>query len=123
MHELSIATQIVESVSDAVAAQPATVAAVNVRVGAMSGVIPEALQFAWDVAAGGTRLDGSALHIEEVAAAVWCEACDAEREIPGYIMRCPVCGASTPRLVRGKELDILSVELTDEPSEQPTPGT
>lgn len=117
MHELSIATRIVESVLEAVEAeQAAVVRAVRVRVGAWSSVVPAALTFAWDAATRGTRLDGAALEIDHVPAAAWCDACRAERELPGDVMklRCPVCGGPTPRLVRGRELDILSLELIDE---------
>ncbi len=121
MHELSIAMQIVESVTEAVRDQgDARVLGVNLRVGAMSGVIPDALRFAWDQAISGSRVEGAALHIEEVSAAVWCPACEAEVEIPGFRMKCPVCGGPTPRLVRGKELDLLSLELSDDDSESTT---
>lgn len=116
MHELSVANSIVESVCEAVLAErSAVVQAVHVRVGALSGVVPRALDFAWSSATAGSRLDGSTLKIEHVAAVAWCPACDAEVELPGVTMRCPDCGAATPRLVRGHELDILSVELADDP--------
>lgn len=120
MHEMSVAMSIVESVSDAVlSGEPRqTVSAVYVRVGAMSGVIPEALAFAWDAATGGTRLDGSRLEIEAVPTAVYCPQCQADRELPGQRLRCPVCHTRTPQVVRGRELDILSVEIHDE---QPVP--
>jgi hydrogenase nickel incorporation protein HypA/HybF len=114
MHELSIAISIVEHVEAAAAAEPnAAITVVHVRVGAYSGVIPQALRFAWDVATEGTKLAGSTLAIDEVGAAAYCPACDAERELPDLRLVCPACGGPTPRLVRGKELDLLSVELDD----------
>ncbi len=114
MHELSVAMSIVESVEAAVAAEGgATITAVHVRVGAYCGVIPEALRFAWDVATANTKLAGSTLAIDEVAAAAYCPTCAAERELPGLRLICPVCGGPTPQLIRGKELDLLSVELDD----------
>lgn len=114
MHELSIAIRIVESVTEALTHEPdATVDAVRIRVGALSNVVPEALRFAWGETTRGTRLDGARLDIEEVAAAAWCATCNAERELPGFAMKCPVCGSPTPQVVRGRELDILSLELTD----------
>ena len=47
MHEMSVAMSIVQSVTDATSGDGGVVSAVSVRVGAMSGVIPEALRFAW----------------------------------------------------------------------------
>lgn len=114
MHELSIATSIVETVGVIAAEQQATVGAVAVRVGALSGVVPDALRFAWDVATRGTAMDGATLNIDEVAAAVWCPSCQAEQAIPGGRLRCPVCGTATPRVVRGRELEILSLEINDD---------
>ncbi len=102
---------IVQSVTDAVAADGGGVDAVSVRVGAMSGVIPEALTFAWGAASGGTALAAARLDIEWVPAVVWCETCGDERELPGQRMVCPTCQTRCPRLVRGRELDILSVEM------------
>ncbi|MEM1109647.1 MAG: hydrogenase maturation nickel metallochaperone HypA [Planctomycetota bacterium] len=115
MHELSVAISIVQSVIDAAADQPGRVSAVNVRVGAMSGVIPEALSFAWQPASQGTALEGTSLNIEPVPAAVHCPTCDREVELPGQRLVCPLCQQRTPQLVRGRELDILSLEIHDEP--------
>ena len=111
MHEMSVAMSIVQSVTDAVSSEGGVVEAVSVRVGAMSGVIPEALTFAWGAASGGTALAEAQLEIEWVPAVVWCESCAAERELPGMRMVCPTCQARCPQLVRGRELDILSVEM------------
>ena len=65
MHELSIALRIVELVEEQLAGEPpnTTVSAVDIRIGALSSVVPEALQFAWGPATDGTRLTGAALRI------------------------------------------------------------
>lgn len=117
MHELSIAQQIVETVEDVLRKQNETarVSVVYVRVGALSGVIAEALEFAWDIACASTLLDGSRLSVEQVPITVRCDRCNAEHELPGLgPMRCPACDAPTPDVVRGRELDVVSVELDDE---------
>ncbi len=123
MHELSVAISIVQSVTDARGhhgdADP--VATVNVRVGAMSGVIPEALRFAWTPATQGTALADTALRIEFVPAAVECPTCAAVVELPGQRLVCPRCQTRTPRLVRGRELDILSIEFQPQPESQHAP--
>ncbi|MEM1209795.1 MAG: hydrogenase maturation nickel metallochaperone HypA [Planctomycetota bacterium] len=122
---MSIAISIVESVEGVLAEEAAAstvgaavgvgrVSSVRVMVGAMSGVVPEALEFAWSAATRGTALAGATLAIESVSAAVWCEACSAEREISGIALRCPSCGAMCPELVRGRELEIMSLEMTDD---------
>ena len=52
-------------VEEQLAAEPdATVTAVDIRIGARSSIVPEALQFAWEPVSRGTRLQGSQLRIE-----------------------------------------------------------
>jgi hydrogenase nickel incorporation protein HypA/HybF len=65
VHELSIAMSLAELVEEQLAAEPdATVTAVDIRIGALSSVVPDTLQFAWEPVSRGTRLQGSELRIE-----------------------------------------------------------
>jgi hydrogenase nickel incorporation protein HypA/HybF len=125
VHELSVAQAIVESLGRHEAlAGGARVLAVTVRVGALSGVVPAALRFAWGPATAGTFAAGSRLDLEEVPLAVWCPACQAERELPAFPrLACPLCGAPTPEVVRGRELEILSMEIEDSRAAAPRGGT
>lgn len=114
MHELSIAMDVVEKLTDDLADEPGEVSSVRLRVGALSGVVPDALRFAWDAACLDTRLAGSELEIDQVAARIWCDACGRERAMPDtFSMRCPICSDLSSRLVAGCELEILSVELAE----------
>lgn len=122
MHELSIATGIVDLASSAVADAHETrpIEAVRVRVGDLSGVVIEALEFAWEVAAEGTACEGSRLEIERVPGKVRCVACDRETVLehpPRFV--CADCGAATADITAGRELDIVSLELKDDPESVP----
>lgn len=67
MHELSIALSIVDGVSEELALHGgSSVVAVHLRLGRLSGVVPDALLFAYDAACAGTPLEGSRLRIDEV---------------------------------------------------------
>ena len=73
MHELSVAQRLVELVCEEVRAERACrVTVVHLRLGPLSGVVAEALLFAFDSATAGTRLDGAKLAIEPVEPAVSC---------------------------------------------------
>jgi hydrogenase nickel incorporation protein HypA/HybF len=116
VHELSIAMRIIETVGEELAlTDDARVASVTVRVGLMSGVVPEALTFAWGAASEGTAFGGSRLDLEVVRPLAWCDTCGTERE-PAAIndLRCPACRIAMSRVLRGKELEVLSVEVSDE---------
>lgn len=113
MHELSIATNIVRIAErEAAHAGASTITGVRLRIGALSGVVRDALEFAFDVATEGTMLEGAALTIEDVPVVVYCPDCDAEHELPSpNRFRCPACDARTGDIRQGRDLDIVSLEI------------
>ena len=113
MHELSIATALVGS-ADAAArdAGAARVVRLHLRLGALSGVVREALDFAYPIAAEGTRLEGSALVVEDVPVVVWCPTCRAERELETTTrFRCPACDTPTGDVRAGREIEISHLDV------------
>ena len=116
MHELSIAYNLVET---AVAAAQKNniqqVKAVHLRLGVLSGVEKEALLFGYDIATENTLLAGSRLEIEELPVIVYCSQCRAEQTLPDMQrFCCPQCGAATPQIVQGREIELHSMEVEDE---------
>ena len=113
MHELSIALSLLEGVT-ATANQRGfdRVSAVHVRVGALSGIVPDALSFSWELAAEHTVAAGSRLQIEQVPLTVFCERCDSERTpVAGTGLVCPLCNQPAPQIVHGRELDLVAMEV------------
>lgn len=113
MHEITVALGILEGVQSAAREQGAqSVSAVHVRVGALSGVVRDALLFSWDVATAETIAEGSRLCIEEIPLVVFCERCEDERApLPGTGLLCPNCGTPSPRIVHGREMQLVSMEV------------
>lgn len=118
MHELSIAYNLVETATQA--AKKAGVTQVNLvhlRLGALSGVVKDALLFGYEIATEGTMLAGSRLVIEELPVIVFCPQCQQNRPLAGVqLLCCPDCGTPTPHIVQGKELQLVSLEYADEPT-------
>lgn len=119
MHEMAIAVSLVDvAVEEAAREGGARVSALHVRVGKLSGVVPAALQFAFEAAASESEIAGAKLVIEEMPVVVMCDQCDAERELPGIQdFRCPVCGGSATKIVGGRELQLYSIEVDDDCAE------
>ncbi|MER6272308.1 hydrogenase maturation nickel metallochaperone HypA [Streptomyces sp900105755] len=112
MHELSIATAIVEQADEWARADGADrVSAVTVRVGELSGVVPDALDFAFEVARDGTALAAARLVVEQVTAHAWCGPCAEEFAVgmPPFFW-CPRCDRPSTELRSGRELEITAVE-------------
>jgi hydrogenase nickel incorporation protein HypA/HybF len=111
MHELSIAEAIV-AVAERHAAERA-VHAVEVRVGHLRQVMPGALEFAFELTATGTCLDGAELRIERVPAAGRCRDCGAETVLEGFPLTCAACGGLNVEVTAGEELLVDSLELEE----------
>jgi hydrogenase nickel incorporation protein HypA/HybF len=112
MHELSIALSIIEGAEEEAARHDGKVIAVHLRLGQLSGVVKDALLFAYDLACEATPLAGSRLLIEEAPVVVFCSQCAAERTLASIqSLCCPVCGVLTPDVVQGRELELVALEL------------
>jgi hydrogenase nickel incorporation protein HypA/HybF len=112
VHELSIAQAIVD-----VAARHAgdsSVARVYVRVGRLRQVVPSALEFAFELCAHGTAVEGAELELEQVPVVVACRACGAESHPDGFPLACGSCGGLNVDVVLGEELQVESLELEAE---------
>ena len=113
MHELSIAMSMVEMAEEeAMRRGGVKVSAIHLKLGQLSGVVKDALLFSYEVACQGTALEGSQLVIEEIPVAVYCPTC--QRETPLASLQqfcCETCGTLTPEVLRGKELEVVALEL------------
>ncbi|MCX5197408.1 hydrogenase maturation nickel metallochaperone HypA [Streptomyces sp. NBC_00249] len=116
MHEMSIAMAVVGQVEEAARAGGAhAVDRVVLQVGELAGVVPDALAFCFELACGGTVLEGARLVTEAVSARARCGACTGEWPVgmPPDLC-CPDCGRATDvELLCGRELRILSVSWDD----------
>jgi hydrogenase nickel incorporation protein HypA/HybF len=114
VHELSIAEAVVEVASRHAAGR--RVHAIEVKVGHLRQVVPTSLEFAFELLAQGTALDGAALRIEEVPAAGTCKDCAAHSRFDGFPLACARCGGLDIELVAGEELLVDALELDEEPT-------
>lgn len=113
MHEYAIASGLVQTAlrySDG-----RRVMVVNLRVGALRQVVPEALAFAFEVTARGTACEGARLDQQVVACRLRCLSCDVEWTVAEPDFRCRTCG--WPAVVlSGSELQLESIEVEEEPA-------
>jgi hydrogenase nickel incorporation protein HypA/HybF len=112
MHELSIAMGIVDAALEEAGQRGVQVSAVCLRLGALSGVVKEALLFSYEVACEGTPLVGSRLTIEDVPVVIYCAQCKQERELKSVqSFICPECGTPAMEVRRGKEIEVFALEI------------
>lgn len=114
MHELSLAQEIIELVQQHVPPdQRCDVRSVRVRVGRLSGVVVDSLEFCFGAMVSGEPLAAARLEIEQVPAQILCATCQRRSDIDGPVLACPCCHGTQVSVVSGRELDVVEVELEE----------
>jgi len=112
MHELSIMQSALDQVLEkARQAGASRVHAIRLRIGTLSGVVPDALQFAFEALADGTPAQGARLLIEDVPARFWCPTCSHEFAATRMFAECPDCHRPSAELRAGREMELTSLEV------------
>lgn len=126
MHELSVATQVVDLAVDRANAHDAeTVDRLTVAVGRATHLNPEQLRFCIRTVAEGTSIEGAAIAVERVQPRARCDCGwrgepDAVEDAAAYVPDpvCPECGGRV-ELTRGRGCRLASIDIPDpaEPTE------
>jgi hydrogenase nickel incorporation protein HypA/HybF len=111
MHELSIATAVLNTALRHADDEP--VALVSMRVGTLRQVVPDSLRFYWEIVARDTVCEDAELEVQEIATRLRCEHCEREWEplIPAF--RCPDCSSAEVTVTAGEELEVEYLELKE----------
>ena len=103
MHELAITEGIVAAVTERTGA--ARVAQVRLVIGRLSGVLPDAVRFCFELVTAGTPLEGAALQIDQPHGRARCRDCGDEFSLDDPILLCP-CGSADVEVLAGRELAV-----------------
>jgi hydrogenase nickel incorporation protein HypA/HybF len=112
MHELAITQSVVDMVVERTAGRQ--VSLVRLEVGQLSGVVPDAMEFCYELLISGTSLEGSTLVVDQTPGAAHCRSCGQDFALDDLILLCP-CGSAEVDVIAGRELRVLSVDLVAEP--------
>ncbi len=115
MHELSIAQGILEIVQQYVPeTQAGGVRSVRVRVGPLSGIVPESLDISFGAIVAGTPWETARLDLVRVPARSRCNGCGRDFDAEELVFCCPLCNSLDIRVISGTELEVVEIE-TEEP--------
>ncbi len=119
MHEMGIAQQLVRIALDAIPPEMAhpIVKTVHLRIGKLASVVEHSLAFCFEIITRDTALASATLDIEWIPVRVVCRSCGTTREVTDPVFRCPHCEEGDVVLLSGREIEITSLELADEPGE------
>jgi hydrogenase nickel incorporation protein HypA/HybF len=114
MHEMSLATGILELVEGAAAREGfARVTALRLECGKLAGVELAALRFALEAAARGTCLEGARIEVDEPPGLAWCMPCADNVEIQARGDPCPRCGGWQLVARGGDRLRVVDLQVID----------
>ncbi|OOM80761.1 hydrogenase maturation nickel metallochaperone HypA [Clostridium sp. BL-8] len=111
MHEVSIMENAIKIVQEkAKENNLKNISKITIKVGKLSGVMPEALEFAFQGLSKGTMAEGAQFLIEKVNATAKCDDCKITFEIDHFNKLCPKCNKFCTNILSGYELYINTIE-------------
>jgi len=112
MHEMALTQSVVDMVVERTAGR--RVASVSMKVGRLSGVVPDAMRFCFEVATHGTPIAGATLDIDETMGQATCRTCDTDFGVDDLVLLC-ACGSADVTITAGRELTVTAVQMEVEP--------
>jgi hydrogenase nickel incorporation protein HypA/HybF len=113
MHEVGLMQNALEmAIHHARRAGARRIHRLRLRVGQLSGVVPEALEMAFAAASPGTPADGAELVIDRVPVICRCCHCGKEFQPDDVVYLCCYCGAINSTVAQGRELELASLEVS-----------
>ncbi len=111
MHELSITQGIIDLCVQHAGGH--RILGVVVEIGDLSGVVPEAVEFAFDACSRGTSLEGARLQIVRIPGRGHCRSCGAEFSLSSLYDPCASCGTYGITVTAGEEMRVREIEVAD----------
>ena len=108
MHELSITRSVVDAIAEKLGDVP--VRRVRLEVGRLSGIVPDAMAFCFEMVTAGTGLEGAELQFDRPPGGGACRTCGLEFDTGEVLPLCP-CGSADVAVTGGTELRIREVEV------------
>ena len=113
MHEVSIMQNTLDiAIAQAQQNNATEIERLVVNIGELSGVVPEALEFAFEVLTPGTIAENALLEINTIPVVCHCQKCDRNFKSEAYIYECPQCGQISGNVISGRELKLDSIVVS-----------
>ncbi len=111
MHELAITQSLLKiATEEAQRAGASQIKVIRLKVGALTDIVPESVQFYLDAITPGTIAEGARLEAIRVPVGATCPRCDHFFPVEDYNLNCPLCG-EIGKITQGRELQLDSLEV------------
>ena len=111
MHEMSITQGIIEICENYAGGR--RVLCVDVEIGELSSVVPDAVEFCFEACSQGTLLEGARINIIRIPGSGQCLDCGAHTPLTALFGACQHCGGYRVTVVSGEEMRVREIEVDE----------
>ena len=111
MHEMAIIQGIIDLCLEHAGGR--RVRSLEVEIGELSSVAPDAIEFCFEACSCETLLEGALLTIVRVPGRGRCQECGRETPLTELYGSCRHCGGNHVEVVAGEELRVCEIEVDD----------
>jgi hydrogenase nickel incorporation protein HypA/HybF len=112
MHEAGLMQNVLEMSLEQARTHKATrIDAINIKIGMLSGVVPDALEFAFEAMKKDTIAENARLNVDYAPVVCWCRGCEKEFKPENFSSICPECGKNDIEIRSGLEMNLVSIEV------------
>ena len=87
-----------------------------VRVGPLAHLTRDGLEYYFDLLKLGTTFSDATLTVEEAPVRGCCDECTAELDSDDLSLICAACGSGSVELRSGSEIEMVAIEVVEEPA-------
>jgi hydrogenase nickel incorporation protein HypA/HybF len=111
MHEMSITQGIIDICEKNAGGR--RVLSVDVEIGELSSVVPDAVEFCFEACSQGTLLEGARINIHRIPGNGYCLDCNTDTPLTALFGSCQKCGGYHIKVVSGEEMRVKEIEVED----------
>jgi len=111
MHEMSITQEIIDICQKHAGGKK--VRSLDVEIGELSSIVPEAIEFCFEACSKETDLEGALLNIIRVPGVGLCRDCGAKTRLQLLYDACSNCGSFSVVIESGEEMRVKEIEVDD----------
>jgi hydrogenase nickel incorporation protein HypA/HybF len=111
MHEMSITQGIIDICESHAGGR--RVLSIDVEIGELSSVVPDAVEFCFEACSHGTLMEGARLNIIRIPGRGHCLECETETPLTALFGTCQSCGSYQVKIVSGEEMRVREIEVDD----------
>ncbi len=111
MHEMSITQGIIDLCLEHAGGR--RILSLDVEIGKLSSVVPEAVEFCFEACSKDTLLEGARMNIIQTDGMGHCEECGQKTPLTELYGACQQCGSNRVTIVSGEELRVREIEVND----------